>query len=405
MTWTRDFFRKYSEIYTVFLPLFSIFLIVYGILISTQHPVIAPYDPSKDELLDLHRNLIDIPSVTLSENDVASYLGTYLADRGFTVERQQISTDPARENIYAYKGITRDTKVLLTSHIDTVPPFIPYSYHDGYIWGRGSVDAKASVAAQVTAAIELLADGQVQEGDVSLLYVVGEETDGIGMTTASESLNANWEAAVFGEPTELKLAVGHKGILLADLYAHGKASHSGYPELGINANSYIIEALYKLDNLKYPSSELLGNTTFNIGTLQGGVAANVIPANASAGITVRVADDLPQVVRLMKDAVEDVDHVELDITLTYEPVYCDYDVPGFDTIVASYGTDIPHLKADIKKYLYGPGSILVAHAENERLSEADLRESVVGYKKLVAFSLGKSLEFHSTTTETKLVAQ
>ncbi|KAK9333414.1 hypothetical protein V1520DRAFT_166938 [Lipomyces starkeyi] len=399
----RLFFRKYSEIYTVFLPLFSVFLVIYTVLItfSSRHPYIAPGPPTDDSdtLLYLHHSLVSIPSVTPNEHAAAQFLQTYLTSTGWVVETQLVSSDPVRENVYAYRGSKRNTRVLFSSHIDTVPPFIQYSMHDGYIWGRGSVDAKASIAAQITAAQDLLASSVVaSEGDISLLFVVGEETDGIGMITANE-LGLSWETVIFGEPTELKLAVGHKGLILGDLYATGKASHSGYPDLGINANYYLVEALYKLQNLDYPYSDLLGNTTFNAGTLEGGVAANVIPASATASVAVRVAADLDGVLSQMQRATLGVPHLDINITLSYPPVLCDYDVPGFDTVAVAYGTDIPHLEGSHKRYLYGPGSILFAHADNERISEKELRDSVEGYKKLATAALGNKHDMESDRKE------
>ncbi|KAK9449438.1 uncharacterized protein V1518DRAFT_416015 [Limtongia smithiae] len=390
----RQLLRKYSEVYTVFLPLFTVFLIVYTVLVSViPDREFAPPEDTSDLLLYLHRNLIEISSVTGTEGSVAKFLDSYLKSTGWTVELQPISSDPNRMNVFAYRGSERKTKVLLSSHIDTVPPFIPYSVHDGFIWGRGSVDAKASVAAQIVAATELLSSEAVEaEGDIALLYVVGEEAEGIGMTTAND-LGLSWDAVIFGEPTELKLAVGHKGLLGADLVATGHEAHSGYPELGINAVYYLIDALFQLQTVSFPYSDLLGNTTFNAGTLKGGVAANVIPANASAELTVRVAADLPGVVSMIESIVDMIPHVTVDFTTMYAPVRCDYEVPGFDTTVASYGTDIPHLNGSHARYLYGPGSILLAHVANEHIGEEELRDSVVGYKKLVAHSLGKQNDF------------
>ncbi|KAK9383734.1 uncharacterized protein V2V93DRAFT_362596 [Kockiozyma suomiensis] len=392
----RQVLRHYSEVYTVFLPLFGFFCIIYvGINIFSSHTPI-PGSPgglpdvgdSTGTLVYLHRSLVSIPSVTKNEHAAAMFLQTYLTSTGWTVEVQPVSASPQRENIYAYRGSRRQTRVLLTSHIDTVPPFIPYSAHDGYFWGRGAVDAKAAVAAMITAAQNLLSEGTInEEGDVSLLFVVGEEAEGIGMITANE-LGVSWETAIFGEPTELRLSKGHKGMVIASLDAKGRASHSGYPELGVNANYYLVEALYGLQHVDYPYSELLGNTTFNAGVISGGVAANVISPSATAEVLVRVAAEPDVVLAKMRAAVDAVENVNLNVSLTYDPVICDYIVPGFDTIVGAYGTDIPHLRGNHKRYLYGPGSILFAHVDNERISLAELQDSVVGYKKLVTYSLG-----------------
>lgn len=286
------------------------------------------HDPvGHSPLLSLHKSLIEIPSITGDEKAVAEWLAAYLISRNFTVETQTVGEN--RENVFAYIGQNRTTETLVTSHIDVVPPFIPYKETLSAIWGRGSSDAKGSVAAQITAVEELWADGKIKEGDVALLYVVGEEVTGDGMKTAN-ALNPGWKTVIFGEPTELKLAVGHKGIAEFELISDGKAAHSGYPHLGISANSNLVKALYALDSLKLPQSKLLGNSTINIGQIEGGVAANVVPAKAKASLSVRVAADLQQTVDAINDAVKDVQGITIEWAPTphYGPVELDHDVEG-----------------------------------------------------------------------------
>jgi acetylornithine deacetylase len=308
-------------------------------------------------VLSLHRSLVEIPSVTGNERAVAEWLADWLTANNFTVETQAVGGFGGdRMNVFAYVGKNRTTHTLVTSHIDTVPPFIPYKAAVSTIYGRGSNDAKGSVAAQITAVQELVKEGVLGEGDVSLLYVVGEELSGDGMKAANH-LGTTWKTVIFGEPTELKLAKGHKGILLFHVVSQGKASHSGYPHLGINANSNLIRALARLDDLHLPASDLLGESTLNIGRIDGGVAPNVIPAFAKADVAVRVAGDLDETIAMIKDAVKGIEGVRLEfMDVGYGPVELDYDVEGFELTVCSYGTDVPNLKGDHKKYLYGPGS-------------------------------------------------
>lgn len=193
---------------------------------------------------------------------------------------------------------------MVTSHIDTVPPFWPYERRGDEIWGRGTVDAKGSVAAQIKAVEDLLAQGAIGEGDVALLFVVGEEVGGEGMRKAND-LGLKWDTVIFGEPTELKLATGHKGNLGVKIHAKGKAGHSGYPELGRNANGMLVPALYALMNADLPWSEKYGNTTLNLGRIEGGVAANVIAEDASAAIAIRIADGTPAAVKkIILDAIQ-----------------------------------------------------------------------------------------------------
>jgi len=355
-------------------------------------PAIITSSASTASLLALHKSLIEIESITGHEHDVTQYLTDYLELQNFTVERQEVGPGiegrGKRENILAYFGKERETRVLVSSHIDTVPPFWRYERKGEEIWGRGSVDAKGSVATQVKAVEELRSQGKIGEGDVALLFVVGEEQGGDGMKKAND-LGLKWDTVIFGEPTELKLASGHKGIAGLNIKAEGKAGHSGYPELGKNAIAMIVPALYELMKAELPWSEKYGNTTLNFGTFEGGVAANVIAEEAHAQVSIRIADGEPAVVEeILLDAIQKAGQ-ELDVTFIagYGPIYIDSDVPGFERIVVNYGTDIPNLKGDHKRYLYGPGTILMAHSDHEHLKVSDLEVAVKGYKSLIEYSL------------------
>ncbi len=253
----------------VFLPL----IIASQVPIFVEPSTTSLLEPfASKELLRLHRKLVKIESVTGNEKRVGQWLTAYLRSREWTVERQRVAKD--RYNILAYTS-KRDTSMLLTSHIDTVPPYWPYYYNKttGVIGGRGSVDAKASVAAQIIAAEALRAK---LNDDISLLFVVGEEVDGQGMSAFStwKKRPQPHEIVIFGEPTEQKLVCGHKGKIHVALKAAGKAAHSGYPWLGVSANDVLVEALAELLELRkhLPWSEKYGNTTMNFGLIKGGVA-------------------------------------------------------------------------------------------------------------------------------------
>lgn len=394
------------------------------------HLAISPV--GEDSLLSFHRRLIEIPSISGHEHEVSIYLEQYLKARNFTVEKQEV--DPIqtgakeadrlqRFNLLAYPGASRSTRVLLSTHLDTVPPYLPYELRENeQIWGRGSVDAKACVATQIKAVEELLASDDVSAGDVALLFVVGEEIGGDGMKRAND-LGLTWETVIFGEPTELKLASGHKGLTTFTIDAAGQAGHSGYPWLGESAISMLLPALLALETLTLPSSEKYGNSTLNIGRVEGGVAANVIAGNAQAEILIRIADGTPdQIQNVVAEAMRSVDdRLKLQtVTQGYGPIDMDSDVeglhncplplplplsmplrnpthkakysplpPGFASITVNYGTDIPNLRGTHKRYLYGPGSILVAHSDHEHLAAGDLSLAVEGYKTLVLSALSK----------------
>ncbi|TAQ90499.1 hypothetical protein B7494_g1196 [Chlorociboria aeruginascens] len=360
--------------------------------LDAQQPIVPDSSSSTTSLLGLHKSLVEHESITGNESHVAQFLISYLHKRNFTTEIQEVepatpSSGP-RSNVLAYIGKQRKTRTLVSSHIDTVPPFWPYERRGDEIWGRGSVDAKGSVATQIIAVEDLIRAGKIKEGDLALLFVVGEEVSGVGMKKAND-LGLKWDTVIFGEPTELKLASGHKGVMRVEIKAKGKAGHSGYPELGKNAISMLIPALYALQNVGLPWSTKFGNTTLNIGRIGGGVASNVIAEEAQADLALRIADGDPaDVQKIILDTVQEVGE-ELDVTFTkgYGPVSIDSDVPGFETIVVNYGTDIPYLQGDHKKYLYGPGTILLAHSDHEHIKVSDLVTAVKGYKILIEHSL------------------
>ncbi|KAK3389288.1 hypothetical protein B0H63DRAFT_556482 [Podospora didyma] len=356
---------------------------------TLQRPLQQPgviQNSHHDDLIGLHKSLVETPSISGSEANVTTFLIKSLESRGFTVQPQDLGA--GRQNIHAYVGDSQKTRVLVTSHIDTVPPYWPYERRGDEIWGRGTVDAKGSVAAQIIAVESLVKENRVSEGDVALLFVVGEEVGGPGMREVND-LGLSWEAVIFGEPTELKLGRGHKGAMGFNVTAKGKAGHSGYPELGKNAISVLVRALYALDELELPSSDRFGNSTLNIGEIQGGVAGNVIAEDAFAVVMVRVAAGTPQsILELIEKAVR---AASPDAKVVFGggigPVALDYDIEGFETTVLNYGTDVPNLKGDHKRYLYGPGTILVAHSDHEHLKISELEAAVEGYKRLILESL------------------
>lgn len=389
---------------------------------------------SSSPLLSLHRALVEVESISGNELDVGMLVESTLKAHNFSVTTQLVpdinNSSAKRWNIYAtpdaskysskhYSATNRSKpKILLSSHIDTVPPFIPYSLSrpndsssdsDILISGRGTVDDKACVAAQIIATLNVLAnppESLKHAGDIGLLFVVSEETSGEGMKFFSDSdiyssIRDSLDAVIFGEPTEGKLASGHKGISMARITAKGKAAHSGYPWLGKSANSMILPALMVLDKLGdllpeeggLPRSKEFGRSTVNVGYMQGGVAANVVPAHAEAKVSFRLAGGTAEEVKgIIMNAIHGADpegELEVQMTQGYGPILLDTDVHGFETIVVNYGTDVPNLEVGkgVKRYLYGPGSILVAHGDNEALTVGDMEQAVKDYEKLIKHGL------------------
>src|SRR5919112_3934238 len=231
-------------------------------------------------LFELTRALMDIPSVSGEEGEVGRFLASYLEGLGYAVELQEV--EARRANVLATTGAR--ARVVLSTHMDTVPPFIASSEDETHVYGRGSCDAKGIIAAQVTAAERLRGEGLEELG---LLFTVDEELGSLGARAAdSHALAEGCEYLINGEPTENKLAVGSKGSLRLRLSTEGRAAHSAYPERGESAVEKMLDLLADVRALNWPRDEFFGETTCNIGTIEGGTRPNVIPAEARSELQI-----------------------------------------------------------------------------------------------------------------------
>lgn len=329
------------------------------------------------DLFDLARALIDIESVTGHERRVGDFLHERLsrlaAGTGGTVERMPVEAD--RSNVFAAWG---EPTVVLSTHMDTVPPFFPSSDDGDHLRGRGACDTKGGIASMVKAAEELLAGGHRGFG---LLFVVGEETDSAGATVADRNPRGS-RFLINGEPTENRLALGSKGALYLRLEAAGRAAHSAYPELGESAIDRLLAALARVREVPLPSDPTLGETTLNIGTVAGGRAANVIPDEARAEVMLRTVGPAEELAAALRAAIEAVPGVWIAEQRETRAMRLGA-VPGFETTVVKYTTDIPRLPGWGKPFLLGPGSIHVAHTPDERVPKRELVEAVGLYRDLV----------------------
>ncbi|RSM05617.1 hypothetical protein CEP52_006189 [Fusarium oligoseptatum] len=338
-----------------------------------DHPVVG-----------LLKSLMSIVSTSELELDIGLFLEKHLQALGYTVERIPIAPGSDRHNVYAYLGSSRKTRILVTAHMDTVPPHIPLTIDGDIIRGRGSSDDLGPLAAQIVAVEELRKEGAVKEGDIGLLFVVGEENGGHGMIAAND-MGLTWESGIFAEPTESKLAKGHKGQVAFEVIANGFACHSGYPHLGKSATSALLAVLNDLSAATWPESDLLGPSTFNIGTLEGGEKHNIVAPSAKALCEVRMVKDLPGIKVKVAEIVSNHPDIELKWVFEYPEALLDWEIDGFEAAPVAFGTDVPRLRDEFcgRRVLYGPGSILVAHGPDEFIRVPELIESISGYKKLV----------------------
>jgi acetylornithine deacetylase len=326
-------------------------------------------------VFELTRKLVDIESVTPNEEAVGIFLAEYLGEMagrtGGHVER--IEVEPHRYNVLAYWDAP---VVTFSTHIDTVPPFFPSREDDEFIWGRGACDTKGLMSAML-----LALEAMVNEGErrVGILLVVGEERNSAGAYAAAKDSRGS-KYIINGEPTESKLILGSKGALRFEIVASGRMAHSAYPELGESAIEKLLDALERVRKIKLPVDRILGASTMNIGTIQGGRAPNVIPDHAKAEIFIRLVDDGNGTRKAVQEAVAGL--AEAHEVLAIPAVHLG-SLEGYETAVVAFTTDIPAFDGTWgKPYLFGPGSIHVAHTNQERVPKKELVEAVEIYKKM-----------------------
>ncbi|HEX8493777.1 MAG TPA: M20/M25/M40 family metallo-hydrolase [Pyrinomonadaceae bacterium] len=336
------------------------------------------------DVIAFTQQLIDIPSLTGDEGALALFLRDYLESLNYKVELQEVAG--GRSNIVA---LTNDApRVVLSTHMDTVPPHIPANEDAEYIYGRGACDAKGIIAAQIAAAARLRAEGIEQLG---LLFTVDEEMSSLGARSANEHPAAKQcRYLINGEPTDNLLAVGSKGSLRVRIITSGRAAHSAYPEHGESAIEKMLAVLADILAAPWPQDEFFGATTCNIGTIAGGTRPNVIPAEAEATLQIRLVKDSALIKNIFERAIKG--RVEIEYLSAAEPVRM-LAVEGFEQCIVRFTTDIPYLKNWGTPLLIGAGSILDAHTEHERVSKSELLRSVELYAQLVRALLAQ--ERHS----------
>jgi acetylornithine deacetylase len=333
--------------------------------------------------IQLTRQLVDIESTTYNEGPAGVFLHEYLTAQRYTVERMPVvqpdrSRTPGagtgeRFNVYAaLPGITPD--VVLSTHMDTVPPFFGCTEDDLYLYGRGSCDAKGIIAAQVAAADQLRQAGV----KVALLFVVGEERDSAGAAVANLSPRGS-KFLINGEPTDNRLALASKGALRVELRAKGRMAHSAYPELGESAIDKLISALHDIMALPLPVEPEIGPSTLNIGLIEGGHAPNVIADKAEAHLLIRLVGPSDEIKQSIVAAVGNRAEVDFSLELPFVRMR---KVGNLPTMVAKFTTDIPKLTNWGEPFLLGPGSIHVAHTPNEKIAKKELLEAVKLYVEL-----------------------
>jgi len=322
--------------------------------------------------VSLTKALVSLETPTGRESAATALLYSVLRGAGYTVIRQPLGGGEGRENLYAFR---RPPALVFSTHLDCVPPHLPFREDDLRLYGRGVCDAKGIAAAMLAAAEQLHREG---EDRIGLLFVVGEENGSDGAMRAAE-LEPKGRFLINGEPTDNRLVVGQKGSLRLDLTAVGRAAHSAYPEEGASAIAALLDSLERIRRLPLPADPLLGQSTMNIGMLSGGVAPNVLAPSAEAQILFRTVGSTAALKEAVAAALSPGVTVRAAVEL---PAHKAPALAGWDTTVVSFASDLPLLSAWGTGYQLGPGSIRVAHTAEERIEKTELLKGVELYVKL-----------------------
>jgi acetylornithine deacetylase len=320
----------------------------------------------------LLEELVAIPSVTGDEARVMDFLASRLRQGGLSVETPEVS--PGRHNLFAHSGGPAD--VVFTTHADTVPLFFPPRREGGVLYARGACDAKGSLAAQAVAVEELAREGAA----VALLVLIGEERGSDGALAANRAPRGG-RYLVGGEPTENRFVAGSKGCLRIRAEARGTSGHSSAPGSGRSAVLPLLDFLAELRAAAFPADPVFGETTLNIGVLEAGTAPNVIADRARAEVLFRTGDSIEGLLSRIDSAARG--RVSLEIPYRSDRIL--FRVPrGLPDTgqVVSFACDLPLLAGWGEPILVGPGSILDAHAAEEKVDLAEIEKAVGLYARL-----------------------
>jgi acetylornithine deacetylase len=366
--------------------------------------------------------LISVDSVNPfgSHGKAESGLGRHLLDElkriGLRVEKQPV--DEERFNVVAFlEGKRSGPTIMMNSHMDTVgvqgmkDPFRP-RVSDGKIYGRGSCDAKGSIASMIMALEALVKSKEMLAGNVILAAVCDEEYRSIGTDRIVEEYKADF--AVVGEPTELQLGIAHKGFVWVKLTVIGKAAHGSVPEQGVDAiekTANLISALKALrdEYMRRPPHRLLGKPKIHMGTINGGTQPSVVPDLCELVLERRslpaetTESILKEIRTIVEDAVKKDSALKVDVSSPFQRI--PFEVDRDDTFIRTfedvfekvlprkavvcglpYWTDAAIIsnKLKIPVCVLGPGDIKYAHSSDEHIRIDELVEAAKVYSALIA---------------------
>ena len=328
---------------------------------------------------DFFQELLNFDSTSGKEWEVAEWLVRTLPDMFPPSHRPDIRADEVGDGTINLLFTWGEPKIVFCSHLDTVPPYIAPTVIPGptgnleEVRGRGACDAKGQVFSMITACQKLAEEGCSNYG---LLLLAGEETGSWGAKAfAKTGFKADYLAV--GEPTDNCMVSASKGTKSYDLKFTGEAFHSGYPDQGVSAVDLFLEFMNKLNAQDFGIDPVLGATTWNVGLLHSDNPQNILSPELTCRLYFRTTSVSDKAVQAW---MEKAQNERLAITPRGGDTPAKYwTVDALPSKWVAFGSDAPHLTNFKHKAICGPGSIAVAHRDDEFVLTADLEKAVEQY--------------------------
>ena len=319
--------------------------------------------------MELLRRILSFDSTSGRERELGEWLAANL--QAPTVETLEVGDGTL--NVFLKWG---EPRVVFCSHMDTVPPYIPPTFLEDRVLGRGSCDAKGQFWAMYRACRRLARAGRSGFG---LLILSGEETGSWGAKAFART-PFRAPLLVVGEPTENKMVSASKGTKSFGLRFTGEAFHSGYPQYGRSAVDLFVDFCQRLRAAIFPEDPLLGSTTWNIGELSSPNPQNILSPELRCRVYFRTtfASDEAVVAWMQSQKSE---YLEVEERGGDSPAKY-FTMPGFPSAPVSFGSDAPHLSNFRDKIICGPGTVRVAHRDEEFVLREDLEKAIDIYVRI-----------------------
>ncbi|MBF4692432.1 M20 family metallopeptidase [Fusibacter ferrireducens] len=379
---------------------------------------------SEAEIIHIIKELVKRPSypgVENQETSVALWIHDFFVAAGIPAEI--IPVIDGRCNVIArLKGKGNGKRLMLTGHLDTVPPYDmlgdPFEVieEDGKLKGRGVVDMKGPLACMIASMVALKRANIALQGDVIFAGVIDEENKSEGTIHLIES-GILADAAIVGEPTELNICIAHRGLEWFQFDFQGKTVHGGKQKEGINAIGQAVKFIQRVDSELMPKIEskthpIIGTSSMNYGLIQGGTQPSTVAGACCLQVDRRWVpsesyDQVVQEYQDILDALHDEDKnfrctlKVLDVSLmkkgyVHEAMEIEKDHPIVD-IVTKATEQITQNKpkqtyfqawsdggllsryAKIPTIVFAPGDLESAHSANEFLEISQIRPAVLIY--------------------------